>query len=212
LWHSRWVRMDMNERRGPRSLACGSVMCQSAVTTTGNIAWKGIRQLRWADSHPSRRNSWSGLRKSWKLLDLEFCLCNHAIFGYRYRRFELEAMLTCEPIHSRSARFGNAFPYSRIDSLMTLGLATKGNPDVESLGSELKSMFDDVGNWGGIGVCIAMRFSILRQSKLSDAIGWSFRSLNSLLRIHAGRRRHFRYVIAKTMAADRWCVRPLDES
>jgi hypothetical protein len=41
--------MGTNGDRGtirPRSLACGSVVGQCVATTTGNIAWKGIRQSR----------------------------------------------------------------------------------------------------------------------------------------------------------------------
>jgi hypothetical protein len=75
-----------------------------------------------------------------KLLDLEFCPCDQAIFGDEPRRFELEVMLTCEPIHLRSTEFGNAFACKRIDLLVTLGLAKKGNARLELLGSELKSV------------------------------------------------------------------------
>jgi hypothetical protein len=81
-----------------------------------------------------------------KLLNLDHCLCDQAIFGDGSRTFELEAMFTCEPIRPRSTGFGDAFAYKRIDSLRTLGLAKKGNARVEPLGSELKSVIYYAGN------------------------------------------------------------------
>jgi hypothetical protein len=45
--------MEMEERYSSRLLVCGSFICQSAVTSTGNIAWKRIRQPRWDNRHGS---------------------------------------------------------------------------------------------------------------------------------------------------------------
>jgi hypothetical protein len=65
-----------------------------------------------------------------KSLDLEFCPCGQAIVGDGPRRSELEAMLTCELIHPRSAGFGDPFACKRIDLLITLDLAKTGNAGV----------------------------------------------------------------------------------
>jgi hypothetical protein len=62
------------------------------------------------------------------------------------RGFELDAMLTCEPVHPRSARFGDAIACNRIDLLITLSLTKKGNARMKSLRSELKSEIYYVGN------------------------------------------------------------------
>jgi hypothetical protein len=81
-----------------------------------------------------------------KWLDLELCPCCHAIFADESRLFEHEAMLTCEPIHPRSAGFDDAFARNGIDLSTTASLAKKTNARVEPLGSELKTVIDDVEN------------------------------------------------------------------
>jgi hypothetical protein len=78
------------------------------------------------------------------LFDLDFCPCGQAISDNGVRRFELEAILTCKPIHLRLAGFGDAFACKQIDLLISLDVAKKGNARVESLGSELKDVVDYV--------------------------------------------------------------------
>jgi hypothetical protein len=81
-----------------------------------------------------------------KSLDLEFSLCGQAIFDDWPRRFDFAAMLASEPNHRRSPGFSDAFAGKRIDSLTTLGLAKRGNANMETLGSELKSVSYYVSN------------------------------------------------------------------